>query len=87
MTTVKIEVPEEVFALAGMTEGSNSGRAARLLALELFREGRVSLGRAAELAGISVEEFMEFSAHRRVPLHYTAEDLAQDRATAARLEL
>ena len=50
-------------------------------------KGRVSLGRAAELAGIGVEEFMEFSAHRQVPLHYTAADLAEDHATAERLKL
>jgi len=58
-----------------------------LVALELFREGRASLGRAAELAGQSIEEFMEFAAQRQVPLHYTADDLGQDRKTAARLKL
>ena len=87
MTTVTVEIPEEIFGLAGMREGSTSGRATRLLALELFREGRVSLGRAAELAGCGVEEFMEFSAHRQVSLHYTADDLAEDRATAAGLKM
>jgi predicted HTH domain antitoxin len=82
---VTVEIPEEVFALAGLNEGPTSGRAAKLLALELFREGRVSLGRAAELAGLGIEDFMDFSSHRQVPLHYTADDLAEDRVTAARL--
>jgi hypothetical protein len=40
-------MPEEVFDLAGMPEGTASGRASKLLALELFREDRVSLDRAA----------------------------------------
>jgi len=87
MATVTVEVPEEVFELAGLPEGSSSSRTTKLLALELFREGRISLGRAAELADVSVEEFMEFSAHRQVPLHYTSDDLAEDRATAVRLKL
>ena len=87
MATLTVEIPEEVFVLADLTEGTPTGRAAKLLALELFREGRASLGRAAELAGISLEEFMEFSAHRQVPLHYTGSDLAEDRETAARLKL
>lgn len=87
MTNVTVEIPEEVLTLAGLPDGSASSRATHLLALELFREGRVSLGRAAELAGIGVEEFMEFSAHRQVPLHYTAADLAEDHATAERLKL
>ena len=53
-------------------------------ALELFREGRVSMGRAAELANVSVEDFMDFSAHRKVSAPYTDDDLKEDRETAAR---
>ncbi|MCX6902703.1 MAG: UPF0175 family protein [Verrucomicrobia bacterium] len=87
MSTVMVEIPEEALALAELEGQSNSERASRLVALELFREDRVSVGRAAELAGLGIEEFMEFSAHRRVPLHYTADDLAEDRDTAARLRL
>ena len=87
MSTVTVQVPEEALALAGLEGQSDSERASRLVALELFREERVSLGRAAELASLGVEEFMEFSARRRVPLHYTADDLAEDRETAARLKL
>ena len=87
MSTVTVQVPEEALALAGLEGQSDSERASRLVALELFREERVSLGRAAELAGMGVEEFMEFLAHRQMPLHYTADDLADDRDTVARLKL
>jgi predicted HTH domain antitoxin len=82
-----VQIPEEALALAGLEGQSDSERASRLVALELFREERISLGRAAELAGMGVEAFMEFSAHREVPLHYTADDLAEDRNTAAHLKL
>jgi hypothetical protein len=87
VATVRVEIPEEVLALAGLSESSCPGGAAKLLVLEIFREGRVSVGRAAELAGISIEEFMEFSSQREVPLHYTSDELAEDRATADRLNL
>ncbi len=46
---------------------------------ELYREGSVSLGRAAELCGVSQAEFMQFAAEREVALHYTLADLEQDR--------
>ena len=87
MSTVTVQIPEEALVLAGLDDQPASQGASRLVALELFREGRVSLGRAAELASLGVEEFMEFSAHRQVSLHYTADDLAEDRATAAGLKL
>jgi hypothetical protein len=50
-------------------------------------KGRDRLSRAAEVAGLGVEEFMEFSAGRQVPLHNTADDLAEDRDTAAGLKV
>ena len=82
-----MEIPEEPLALAGLGDQTASDGARLLLALELFREARVSLGRAAELAGLSIEGFMDFAARREVPLHYGAEELDQDRATAARLSV
>ena len=87
MTTVTVEIPKELLDLAGLEGEPTSPGASRLLALELFREGRVSLGRAAELADLSIEAFMEFSAQREVALHYSGDDLAQDRDTATRLKL
>jgi predicted HTH domain antitoxin len=50
-----------------------------LLALELYREDKISLGRAAELCQMAVERFMEFSARHNVPLHYGMQDLEEDR--------
>ena len=86
MPNVTIEIPADVLTLADVPGVSDSNRATLLLALELYREGRVSLGRAAELAGVDIEEFMEFSAHRQVSLHYGEADLAEDHATAERLK-
>jgi predicted HTH domain antitoxin len=54
-----------------------------LLALELYRENKVSLGRAAELCQTPVERFMIFAGHREVPMHYRVPDLEEDRRTLA----
>ena len=43
------------------------------------------LGRAAGLCGVSQAEFMQFAAEREVALHYTLEDLEQDRKFIERL--
>ena len=58
-----------------------SVEAARLLALELYREGKVSLGRAAELCHTPLELFMDFAGRHEVPLYYGADDLEEDRRT------
>lgn len=87
MSTVTVELAEEFFFLAKTNDAAPSRSAAKLLALELFREHRVSAGKAAELAGISLEEFMEFAAQREVPLHYTEADWEQDQKTIRELKL
>lgn len=87
MSTIHVELPAELLALAGNAELQPSRAAAQLIALELFRETRVSLGKAAELAGMSPESFMEYSAHRGVPLHYTGSDWETDHEAARALAL
>jgi len=53
----------------------------------LYREGRVSPGRAAELTGAGIEVIMESSARRQASWRNAEMDLAEDRATADRLKL
>jgi predicted HTH domain antitoxin len=72
---------------ANLEPGNLSEEAARLLALELYREDKVSLGRAAELCQTPVTAFMDFAAKHGVPpLRYSFEDLDAERQTADRLK-
>lgn len=87
MQKVSVDLPLELASAAGMDMGNLSAETARLLALELYREDKVSLGRAAELCRIPVEKFMEFAAQHNVPLHYGAEELEEDRRTLDHLGL
>ena len=47
-------------------------------AVRLYREERVSLGKAAELAGLSVGEFLRELRARGIPLNYGPEELGED---------
>jgi predicted HTH domain antitoxin len=54
----------------------------RSLAVELYREGRLSLGKAAELAGTKSKwEMLMLLSERGVPLDYTADDAKKDLQT------
>jgi predicted HTH domain antitoxin len=87
METVDVKLPSELLRVANLEESSLSQEAARLLALELYREDRVSLGRAAELCQTPVAAFMDFAAKHGVPpLRYSFEDLEEERQTADRLK-
>lgn len=50
-----------------------------LLAIKLFEEGVVSLGRAAEIAGYSEKAFVEILLHRGIPpVRYADLDLKKE---------
>lgn len=87
METVDIKLPSELLRVANLAESNLSQEAARLLALELYREDKVSLGRAAELCQTPLAAFMDFAAKHGVPpLRYSFEDLEEERQAADRLK-
>jgi predicted HTH domain antitoxin len=83
---VNVELPAD---LTAQFDSENvSQEAARLLALELFREQKVSLGRASELCSMPLAAFMKFSAaHGVPPMTYSLDDLEADHKTIERLGL
>ena len=86
METVDVKLPSELLRVANLEQRNLSEEAARLLALELYREDVVSLGRAAELCQTPLAAFMDFVAKHGVPpLRYSFEDLEEERQTADRL--
>lgn len=86
METVHVDLPAALLLAAGFGPSNVSREAAKLLALELFREEKVSLARAAELCDTPLETFMDFAADRGVPpLQYGFEELEEDRRSFDRL--
>jgi len=51
------------------------------LAVHLFQEGRLSLGKAREMAGMTVWAFQQLLRSRGIPVHYDVEDYEEDLAT------
>ncbi len=51
-----------------------------LLAVKLYETERLSLGKAAELAGYSVRAFLEVLDHHKIPvIRYSPEDLRKEK--------
>ena len=82
---MNLELPADLVAAAKLDQGNVSQEAAKLIALELFREGGISLGRAAELCATPLAAFMDFAAaHGVPPLNYGMEQLEEDRRISAK---
>ncbi|MBA2680474.1 MAG: UPF0175 family protein [Ktedonobacteraceae bacterium] len=55
------------------------------LAVALFQQKKISLGKAAEVAGMSHVEFQHILAERNIVLHYDLADLDEDICTLQQL--
>ncbi len=47
-------------------------------ALQKYQEGEITLGKAAEIAGVPLRKMMQIVATRRIPFQYSLADLQKD---------
>ncbi|MBK7935636.1 MAG: UPF0175 family protein [Lewinellaceae bacterium] len=55
------------------------------IAIWLFQEKNISLGKCAEIAGMHKIQFQKELANRKIPQHYDEEDLQRDIHAAQRI--
>ena len=80
-STAYLEIPQDILDSARLTTAE-----ARLeLAVHLYERGRLSIGKAHELADLSLWEFRQLLGFRQIPPHFSAEDLEQDLQTLRQL--
>jgi len=78
---VAIEIPREVIRATRMTPQELR----RELAVYLFQQGKLSFGKAREMAGMTVWAFQQLLGSRGIPVHYDLEDYEEDLATLKEL--
>jgi len=81
MSVVNIEISQDVLDSARLTIGELK----REIALSLYAQRRLFIGKAHELADMALWEFRQILATRRIPPHYDEEDLAEDVAVLREL--
>lgn len=79
---ISIEIPREVIHITRMTPEELK----RELAIHLFRRGKLSFGKAREIAGMTVWAFQQLLGGRDIPVHYDVKDYEEDMATLKELD-
>lgn len=79
--TAYLEIPQDVLDSARLTVQQLRVE----LAVHLYEQGRLSLGKAHELAGLSLWELRQVLGLRHIAPHFEVEDLEQDLETLRQL--
>jgi len=88
-TRVSNDIEKEIKSIAERERLDKSTVVRRLLiegikdwkikyALEQYSEGRITIWRAARMAGISLRQMLDIAAKKGIPFQYTIEDLRED---------
>lgn len=80
-STLSIEIPYEIAHAAKMTPDELR----RELAIHLFSVGKLSFGKAREMAGMTVYAFQQLLGSREISPHYDIGEYEEDLATLSKL--
>lgn len=78
---VTLELPNDVFLATRLTKSELKLE----LAVHLFEQGKLSLGKARDLANMDIWQFLHVLGSRRIPIHYDVEEYEEDLDTLKRL--
>jgi len=82
MNAVKtLEISQDILDSARLTMDEAKAE----LAVYLYSQGRLSLGKARELTKLSLWEFRQLLASRQIAAHYDVDDLKDDLSSIQRL--
>jgi predicted HTH domain antitoxin len=78
-STLMIELPEDILGLFALTPESLAKAVRLAAAIEWYREGRISQGQGAEIAGLNRVEFLDELFRAKVPAcQVTVDELMEE---------
>ena len=80
-STISIEIPREIVHATRMKPNELKIE----LALVLFQQGKLSFGKARQMAGLTIWAFQQLLGSREIAVHYDISDYEEDRATLREL--
>lgn len=76
---IGLELPEKIVPIISTNKRDFSHRIKQLVVLELFREGKISSGKAAEILGMERILFFNLLSEQKIPyFDLTKEELKED---------
>ena len=74
----KIKLPDDIAHVCRIRIEELEDVLKTAIAIEFYREGLVSLGKASEIAGLERIDMMDLMRQKKVPIQYGVEELKED---------
>lgn len=84
--SITLDIPSNIHEALHVSPAEAEQRLKLELAVSLYAQNALGLGKAAELAGLSRLDFNDVLAERGVPMHYGQKELEEDLAYARRCQ-
>ncbi|MSP12381.1 MAG: UPF0175 family protein [Chloroflexi bacterium] len=80
---IEVELPRDLLVALNVSADEAARKAQEWVVIELFREGEISSGKAAEILGVTKFQFIQLLDRRGIPyLDSSPEELAHELAVA-----
>jgi predicted HTH domain antitoxin len=80
--SITLDIPNNIHEALHVSPAEAQARLKLELAVSLYAQRALSLGKAAELADMGLLDFNDVLSQRRIPMHYGEKELAEDIAYA-----
>ena len=87
MVTTEIHLPSDILYSQGIGKDRVEYFVKKNFLMELYREGKISIGKMADLLEMNLVEMLGIMKDSNVPLNYGVAELEEDIETAKRLGL
>jgi predicted HTH domain antitoxin len=85
MNELHVTFPKSLEITLNKSESGTVSTIKEIVALHLYRNGTISLGKAGEIMGLSKQEMPHLLSIRRIPINYDVDDLKSDLKTLDRV--
>jgi len=80
--SITLEIPNNIHEALHVSPAEAEQRLKLELAVALYAQNALGLGKAAQLASLSRLDFNDVLAERKIPMHYSQQELEEDLAYA-----
>ena len=85
MNELYVTFPKSLEITLNKSESETVSTIKEIVALHLYKNGTISLGKAGEIMGLSKQEMLHRLSIRRIPINYDVDDLESDLETLDRV--